>query len=119
MVLVYPVISMADGTGHAGSRARLLGPSPDADAVKTYSTHLQVTEETPTTFLVLADDDRSVIPENSLRFYQALRESKVPAELHIFRRGGHGFSMRKAADRPVGAWVQLCEAWLAAVRDRE
>lgn len=112
MVLLYPVISMIDGVGHGGSKANLLGNAPGEDAVRTWSTELQATKETPPTFLALADDDRSVIPENSLRFYRALKEKGVPAEMHIFTRGGHGFGLREEAG-PAAGWPRLCEQWLA------
>jgi len=55
-----------------------------------------------------------VPPENSVSFYLALRAAKVPAELHIYERGGHGFGMR--ADRCVAAgdWPKRCADWLRA-----
>jgi acetyl esterase/lipase len=109
-VLVYPVISMADGVAHAGSKARLIGEKPDAKQVALYSNELQVSERTVPTFLVHAGDDK-VSPMNSLLFYQALRAHHVPAELHLFEQGGHGFGLGVDGGA-VAAWPGLCEKWL-------
>ena len=112
MVLVYPVISMEDDCTHRGSRKNLLGETPSAELIAELSNELQVTAETGPTFLAHAGDDKAVPVENSLQFYSALREHSVPAELHAFELGGHGFGMR-AHDLPVGRWPELLEAWLA------
>lgn len=92
-VLVYPVISMSKPIMHAGSRNNLIGSTPDSSLAKLYSNELQVTKETPPTFLVHATDDKSVPVENSLLFYQALKDNSVPAEMHIYPKGGHGFGL--------------------------
>jgi acetyl esterase/lipase len=92
-VLVYPVISMSKPIMHAGSRNNLIGATPDSSLAKLYSNELQVTKETPPTFLVHASDDKSVPVENSLLFYQALKDHGVPAEMHIYPTGGHGFGL--------------------------
>lgn len=112
MILIYPVISMEDSLTHKGSKKRLLGKSPDKSAVRNYSTNLQITPNTPPTFIVHANDDKTVVPENSLLFYNALNASGVSAELHIFQQGGHGFGIRKAKG-PLSNWTMLCEKWLA------
>jgi acetyl esterase/lipase len=114
VVLLYPVISMEDDVGHAGARKALLGPTPDKAAIAAYSPDLQVGRQTPRTLLILADDDTAVVPENSIRYYQALKRAGIPAELHIFARGGHGFGIRKAAGLPVATWPKLTWDWLAA-----
>ena len=93
MVLVYPVISMSKPIMHAGSRNNLIGSKPDSSLAKLYSNELQVTKETPPTFLVHATDDKAVPVENSLLFYQALKDNNVPAEMHIYPTGGHGFGL--------------------------
>jgi acetyl esterase/lipase len=92
-VLVYPVVSMTKVIMHAGSRNNLLGANADSSLAKLYSNELQVTKETPPTFLVHATDDKSVPVENSLLFYQALKEANIPAEMHIYPKGGHGFGL--------------------------
>jgi len=111
MVLAYPVISMEDDITHRGSRKNLLGESPSAELIAEFSNHKKITAETGPTFLVHGGDDKTVPVENSLRFYHALLKHKVPAELHIFEHGKHGFGMR-AQDQPVGQWPKLLEAWL-------
>ncbi|RYY01943.1 MAG: alpha/beta hydrolase [Gammaproteobacteria bacterium] len=79
-----------------------------------YPTDQQVTSDTPPTFLVTADNDDKVDSRNSTRFYDALKAAGVPAELHIFQDGKHGFAIRNAAGYPVAIWPQLCESWFKA-----
>lgn len=111
-VLVYPVISFMDVPWtHAGSRRNLIG-EPAPEALKALlSTERQVTARTPPTLLIHAADDRVVPPENSIGFFRALREAGVPAELHIFERGGHGFGMRKGHGT-TDAWPARVEDWM-------
>ena len=71
---------------------------------------IRVTQETPPTFFVHAGDDR-ISSENSVRMYLALKQAGVPAELHIFTSGGHGFGLRPS-DAPCSRWPQHCEKWL-------
>lgn len=110
LVLVYPVISMADSITHRGSRNNLIGNNPPADKVQAFSNELQVTPETPPTFLVHATDDKVVGVENSVYFYSALVRNKVPAELHVYERGGHGFGMQTS--NPDEHWMDRLENWL-------
>lgn len=109
-VLVYPVVSMAEGVGHAGSRRNLLGPEPGPALVERFSCELQVDGATPPAFLVHTWDD-PVDPENSLRYARACRSAGVPVELHLFERGGHGYGMRRP-ELPVGAWPDLLRTWM-------
>lgn len=110
-VLLYPVISMTvDGVTHKGSKTRLLGESPDPKMAELYSSELQVTDQTVPTFLVHASDDK-VSPKNSILFYQALQAHHVPAELHLFEKGGHGFGLG-TDNGPVSQWPVLCATWL-------
>jgi len=113
-VLMYPVISMEDGVAHAGSRRALLGPTPDKATVAAYSADLNVGPQTPPTLLILADDDKSVLPENAIRYYAALKRAAIPAELHVFAQGGHGFGIRKTRGLPVAVWPKLTCDWLEA-----
>lgn len=114
LILMYPVITMEDGALHTGSRQALLGDHPTPQQIAAYSAERLVSNTTPRTLLVLADDDASVPPENSIRFYQALKRAGVPAELHIFAQGQHGFGIRKAAAFPVGQWPTLAWDWMVA-----
>jgi acetyl esterase/lipase len=74
------------------------------------SPEIRVTKETPPTFFAHAGDDR-VRPENSVVMYLALKKAGVPAELHVYASGGHGFGLRPSA-RPCSTWPQRCAEWL-------
>lgn len=95
-ILFYPVISMKEFITHKGSRKNLLGDNASEQQVKLYSNELQVTPSTPPCLLLLSDDDKTVIPENSVLFYQALKANKVKASMHIFPEGGHGWGFRES-----------------------
>lgn len=111
MVPVYAVISLTEPFTHRGSRRNLLGPDPDPKLVEYMSNEKQVTPETPPTFLVHTDEDPAVPAENSVYFYLALRKAKVPAELHIYRRGRHGVGLGKQVG-PIGDWSDRCQVWM-------
>ena len=112
LVLGYPVISFSDSIGHLGSRENLLGKSPSSKKVHQYSNELHVTPETPPTFIIHAGDDKGVQPANSIAFYESLLKHNVPAELHIYERGGHGFGM----DNPTTEekWMNSLKNWLVS-----
>lgn len=110
MVLVYPVITMGDLT-HAGSKKNLLGENPTPELVKLYSNELQVTKETPPTFLVHTMTDAGVPVENSMMFAAALRRVGVPFEFHLYQQGPHGFGLAPT-DPILGSWAGRCADWL-------
>ena len=95
-------------TTHKGSRNNLLGPSPAEDQIKWFSNELQITGQTPPAFLVHASDDKGVPVGNSIRFYEELIKSSVPAELHIYFKGGHGFLSYPSFDE----WIGRCQHWM-------
>jgi len=105
--LMYPVVSMVDGPVHGGSRKQLLGAAPTAEQIALYSPDQGVTAGTPPVFLVHAADDKTVPVANSLMMFTALKAKAIPAELHVFEEGGHGFGMRSIAGKPVAAWPEL------------
>ena len=105
MVLVNPVISFSDEIGHIGSRNNLLGKSASAEKIHFFSNELHVTQSSPQTFLVHTADDTVVLPENSFRFYHALRKNKVNAELHIYSEGEHGFLKKPVFEEWFGRVV--------------
>lgn len=111
VILGYPVVSMRQEITHAGSRNNLLGKNPSEELVNLYSNELQVTRQTPPTYIVHAKDDKLVPMENSIRLYKALKEQKVEAKLDTFAIGGHGFGMKKRGI-PVDAWSELLKSWL-------
>lgn len=111
MILIYPVISMIEDFTHSGSRNNLLGAAPDPELVERLSTERQITPETPPTFLVHSSNDEAVPVENSIHFYMGLRKAGVPAEMHIYKEGPHGFGL--APDNPLlSSWPELLETWL-------
>jgi acetyl esterase/lipase len=111
MILCYAVITMELPYTHRGSRQNLLGGDPDEALVRSLSNELQVTRDTPPTFLFHTDADTGVPAENSVQFYLALRRAGVPAELHIYRTGGHGVGL--AEDIPgTKTWPDRCRDWL-------
>ncbi|WP_221774580.1 alpha/beta hydrolase [Pelagicoccus albus] len=114
MVLLYPVISMIEGITHAGSRENLIGEAPSEDLINFYSNELQVTPETPPTFLLHSSDDETVPVANSLRFYQALLENDIETEMHLYPYGGHGYSLAIGKDR-LSQWPELCARWIREV----
>lgn len=71
---------------------------------------IKFTKECPPSFFAHAGDDK-VSPENSVQMYLALKRLNVPAELHIYASGGHGFGMRKN-NNPTSTWPQRCEDWM-------
>jgi acetyl esterase/lipase len=113
LILGYPVISFDPAVVHAGSLRNLLGENPDAKLVENLSNDLQVTAQTPPTFIFHTTNDAGVPVENSVRFYLALRKAKVPVEMHLFENGPHGVGMA-LNDPSLSAWPNLLMNWLRA-----
>jgi acetyl esterase/lipase len=110
-ILIYPVITLSGPATHTKSREMLLGKSPDPIMMDSLSTQNSVDANTPPVFLVYANDDKGVPPENGLLFYEALRKNNIPASLHIYDRGGHGFGMAPK-DEVLNTWPLLSVKWL-------
>jgi len=110
MILTYPVIDPL-GPASIFSFKQLLGDNPDPKVVAFLSNDQQVTPQTPPTFLVHADDDDGVLPENSVNFYLALRKADVPAEMHIYQFGGHGFGLAPL-DPVLSSWTTRLADWM-------
>ena len=111
LILGYPVISLDPAIAHGGSVRNLLGDNPDPKLIEDLSNDLRVTPRTPPTFLFHTTADTGVVPENSVRFYLALRKANVPAEMHIFENGPHGVGLA-LGDPALGAWPTLLTTWL-------
>lgn len=109
--LLYPVITMLPPFAHEASCEHLLGPNAPQDLREAYSAERAVDARTPPMFLCAATDDPDVPVDNSLAMYASLRAAKVPAEMHLFERGGHGFAIRAAAGLPAAAWPGLLQRW--------
>ena len=105
-ILCYPVITLGEFT-HAGSKKNLLGEHPSEELVNLLSNELQVTTNTPPTFLWHTYEDTGVVPQNSMLFAMALQKNKVPYELHVYEKGRHGIGL--ANGHP---WTEQCLRWL-------
>ena len=111
MILGYPVIQFDAESTHKGTQQNLLGDNPSEELLEYYSNEKRVTTETPRTFILQTDEDTVVPAENAVAFYLALRKHKVPAELHIYRKGPHGIGL--AQNRPASeTWPELCRIWI-------
>lgn len=111
----YPETDAADKVSCRPDFAVLVYPAyltlkDDGDKI---APELRITSETPPTFLVQTQDD-SVRVETSLFYYLALKQAKVPAELHVYPRGGHGYGLRRTAD-PVTAWPERAAEWMRSL----
>ena len=109
-ILGYPVISMLDSLTHKGSRENLLGKNPSRAEIENFSNELQITKNTPPTFIVLAGDDDGVNPENSIKYYEALLKNHVPSEMHIYQNGGHGFGTHMLENKDN--WMDVLKIWM-------
>ncbi len=116
-VLFYPVISMTDTITHKGSKKNLLGANQNnSKLVEYYSADKRVDKNTPPAFIVLADDDNAVIPMNSILYYSALKNHNIPAELHIYPSGGHGWGFKPTFEYR-DEWQNALDEWLEKTLD--
>ena len=110
IILVSPVIDMGR-YAHKGSRESLLGINPSQDLIDQYSTQNNVTDKTPPCYIADAFNDKTVSPENSLLFYQALLNKNVSTSFHVFPYGGHAININNNPGS-TSLWKPLCEEWL-------
>jgi acetyl esterase/lipase len=96
-VIVYP--------GYLALADQNFAPNPD----------IHVTDKTPPSFIVQSEDD-PVHVENATVYFLALKNAKVPSELHIYAEGGHGYGLRRTTALPVTTWPQSVETWLRSTR---
>jgi len=109
-ILIYPVISFTDKLTHQGSRNHLIGENPRQADILKWSIELQVDQDTPPSFLVHTADDRSVPVGNSLAYYSACVAHGVPAEIHLYPYGGHGFGLFN--NTTEDDWMERLKNWL-------
>lgn len=95
-ILFYPVISLKDEFTHKGSKNMFLGANQSKDRINAYSGEEQVSSSTPPAIIFHSYDDGAVVAENSINYFQALRKAHVPASLHIYPVGGHGWGFRES-----------------------
>jgi acetyl esterase/lipase len=112
-ILAYPVITMGEKT-HGGSKRNLLGDKPDAKLVEHFSNELQVTKETPPTFLFHTAEDKAVPIENSRLFKAACEKHGVSVELVEMEKGAHGIGLggNRAKGIPAEHWPDKLAEWL-------
>ena len=112
-ILFYPVVSMINPT-HQGSKDNLLGKTPSEEMLNLYSNERQVTPQTPPAFIMHSSDDKAVPVSNSVDYYTALVKNGVPASLHIYPIGGHGWGFR---DNFIyhRQWTGELEKWLREI----
>ena len=108
---LYPAVDAADQVPFRPDFVVLVYPgSLVTDDTRELKPELTPTKSTPPFFLVHAADDR-VPSENSVQLFLALRRAEVPAELHVYQNGGHGYGLRPDPQFPVTSWAERCEAW--------
>jgi acetyl esterase/lipase len=113
---LYPAVDAADQVSCRPDFAVALYPGHLAVPEKNFALNpdIQVTPQTSPTFLLQAEDDPVDPVENSLVYYAALRKAGVPAEMHIYVKGGHAFGLRPT-ESPITRWPQLVETWLTTI----
>lgn len=110
-ILFYPVITMMPDITHKGSHDSLLGTKPKKKVEQEYSSDLKVTRVTPRAFIALSDDDDGVLPANGVNYYIELYRHDVPATLHVYPSGGHGWGNRDSFKYHNEMQLDL-KAWL-------
>lgn len=113
---IYEKVDAADNQSCRPDFAVVVYPGYLADEEHSFLDQLEIhpAEDTPPTFLVQAEDD-PVHVENSTTYFLALKKAKVPAELHLFAKGGHGYGLRKT-ELPVTTWPQIVETWMHTIQ---
>jgi dipeptidyl aminopeptidase/acylaminoacyl peptidase len=92
-----------------------LGGNPTKEDIHRYSNEKQVNTNTPPTILLSSDDDKVVIPENSLKYYEALKLNGIPAALYIFPKGGHGWGFHETFEYHK-LMTELLSKWLKSIK---
>ena len=113
---LYPAVDAADQLSCRPDFAMLIYPGGLVMEHGNFalSPAAQPVAETPPTFIVQAEDDPVAPVENSVEYFLALKNAHVPAEMHIYAQGGHGFGLRPTA-LPVTNWPHLAQIWLHTI----
>lgn len=114
-ILFYPVITMDPAFTHKGSHDNLLGERPGKRLEREYSTDMQVTRTTPPAFITLSDDDHLVLPANGTNYYLECYRHDIPASLHVYPTGGHGWGILQSFPFHFELMLEL-KAWLNSLR---
>jgi len=110
-ILFYPVITMDPSFTHKGTHDNLLGRDARKKQEREYSNDQQVTRVTPRAFIALSDDDHAVLPANGANYYLECYRHDVPATLHIYPTGGHGWGFKQSFPSHIEMLLDL-KAWL-------
>ena len=110
--LIYPVALMRGAHVHRGSREKLLGTSPTSSQLSQYDLSAAPNPAGPPLFLLHTLEDTSVPAENALELASACRRTNVPASLHVFEGGAHGFGFRGIDGTPLSKWPELVVDWI-------
>ena len=113
-ILFYPVVTMGEFT-HQGSKNNLLGMNPSEELVKLYSNELQVNEQTPPAFIMHSSDDTAVPVQNTINYYLAMCKHGVPASVHFYPTGGHGWGYNESFPYKM-QWKNELEKWLKEIQ---
>ncbi len=116
-VAIYPghlSLSAAEWDAEQGTKKYVIRHPPTADKDLALNPDVPVTNQTPPTFLLQAEDDPVDGVENSLAYYIALKKAGVPVEMHLYAQGGHAFGLRRTKF-PITGWPQLVETWLGTI----
>ena len=113
-ILFYPVVTMGEFT-HQGSKNLLLGKNPSEELVKFYSNELQVNEQTPPAFIMHSSDDTVVPVQNTINYYLAMCKHGVPASVHFYPTGGHGWGYNESFPYKT-QWKNELEKWLKEIQ---
>ena len=110
-VLLYPVITMNPKETNSWTFSSLFGESTTEEMILRYSNELNVDRNTPPTIIIHSNNDEAVIPENSIKYYMALRKNNIPTALHIWEDGGHGYGLGKGRGS-IESWPKIVEEWM-------
>ena len=116
-VLFYPVITAENCMTHHGTFDRLLGKGQAPYLRDYYSLNNRVTPTTPPTILLLSNNDRTVPPISSIRYYQALKYNGVKAAMHVYPEGGHGWVGRESF-RYHKDWQHQLKRWMEHLNNK-
>ncbi len=112
---IYPPIDAADQESSRPDFAVVIYPGYLAEpGTSTLNPAITINPNAPPTFLLQAEDD-PVRVENSLTYFLALKQAKIPAEMHIYAVGGHGYGMRSPASLPIHTWPQTVAEWFQTI----
>lgn len=118
VAMIYPVVTMREPYVHKRSRRNLLTNRPADSLLQMMSLEENIRPDLPPVFLMAAEDDRTVKVENSRMLARKLKEKNVPHEVHIFRRGNHGFGLYPHAGSDASGWIDSCWRWINKLTNR-